>query len=239
MQGTNTGATPMGPADGRHRRPPRCRLPHLRPRRRPDQQGGRLLRHRAHAHATRPAGTSQPGRHRPVPQVRRSAFASTPAATRSRARSPSRGSRSSPTTSPRSTRPPRRSSWTSSRTPATSAPASRPVGKRNWTFSAWESVEVAESALSRGAHAQAMALGALRRHRQERARAHEHLEARAAQQLRGAGAGRLARPLRARRAVAVADAALSCEPRYSAQAVSLRRAIGSRRTSSPHPSLRA
>ena len=32
------------------------------------------------------------------------------------------------------------------------------VGKRNWTFSAWESVEVAESALSRGAHAQAMEL---------------------------------------------------------------------------------
>ena len=32
------------------------------------------------------------------------------------------------------------------------------VGKRNWTFSAWESVEVAESALSRGAHAQAMKL---------------------------------------------------------------------------------
>ncbi|MEX1009570.1 MAG: nuclear transport factor 2 family protein [Acidimicrobiia bacterium] len=32
------------------------------------------------------------------------------------------------------------------------------VGKRNWTFSAWESVEVAESALSRGAHDQAMRL---------------------------------------------------------------------------------
>jgi steroid delta-isomerase-like uncharacterized protein len=32
------------------------------------------------------------------------------------------------------------------------------VGKRNWTFSAWESVEVAEAALSRGAHAQAMHL---------------------------------------------------------------------------------
>ena len=32
------------------------------------------------------------------------------------------------------------------------------VGKRNWTFSAWESVEAAESALSRGAHAQAMNL---------------------------------------------------------------------------------
>jgi len=32
------------------------------------------------------------------------------------------------------------------------------VGKRNWTFSAWESVEVAEAALSRGAHAQAMNL---------------------------------------------------------------------------------
>ncbi len=32
------------------------------------------------------------------------------------------------------------------------------VGKRNFTFSAWESVEVAEAALSRGAHAQAMQL---------------------------------------------------------------------------------
>jgi steroid delta-isomerase-like uncharacterized protein len=32
------------------------------------------------------------------------------------------------------------------------------VGKRNWTFSAWESVEVAEAAVGRGAHAQAMQL---------------------------------------------------------------------------------
>jgi steroid delta-isomerase-like uncharacterized protein len=32
------------------------------------------------------------------------------------------------------------------------------VGKRNWTFSAWESVEVAEAALGRGGHAQAMQL---------------------------------------------------------------------------------
>jgi steroid delta-isomerase-like uncharacterized protein len=32
------------------------------------------------------------------------------------------------------------------------------VGRRNWTFSAWESLEVAEAALGRGAHAQAMSL---------------------------------------------------------------------------------
>jgi steroid delta-isomerase-like uncharacterized protein len=32
------------------------------------------------------------------------------------------------------------------------------VGKRNWTFSAWESVDAAETALARGAHAQAQRL---------------------------------------------------------------------------------
>ena len=32
------------------------------------------------------------------------------------------------------------------------------VGKRNWTFSVWESVEAAETAVSGGAHKQARAL---------------------------------------------------------------------------------
>lgn len=32
------------------------------------------------------------------------------------------------------------------------------IGQRNWTFSAWESVDAAEAALSRGAHAQAQEL---------------------------------------------------------------------------------
>ena len=99
MLGTNTGPLPDGPATGGTARPARRRLLHLRPRRRPRQQGGRLLRHRDHARAARAPGPHHAGRHRAASSS--SAYAQPRRdrpRTRCPARSPSRGSRSTTST---------------------------------------------------------------------------------------------------------------------------------------------
>ena len=107
--------------------------------------------------ATRPAGTSQPGRHRSVPQVR------TRHSRRHRPRNdPGRvhgdldrgGARRLPALNEAT----EKIVVDLLENPGYLGTCFATVGKRNWTFSAWENVEAAESALSRGAHAQAMAL---------------------------------------------------------------------------------